>query len=1150
MPSARRRMLLATGAAVGLAATSLAWTAATAAPGAVAAASSGPTRAVIVLLRDQHTNLPATKGMSSPRALAARSDQAPLMSAATAAGGRNVHGFSLINGFAASLTATGIDQLAANPEVAAIVPDLPITLPDRASQAPATAGAAGAVANPDPTVCPSDPTKPLLEPEALQTTHTAFRDTSVPQAQNIVTGAGVKVAWIADGLDANNPDFIRPDGSHVIVDFQDFSGDGLNAPSPAGESFGDASSIAAQGRQVYDLSTFVNPAHPLPAGCTITVRGIAPGASLVGLKVFGNSNSAPTSRFIQAIDYAVNVDHVDVINESFGGNPFPDPSNDPISLADDAAVAAGVTVVSGTGDSGTNGTIGSPSSDPNVISVAGTTTFRLYAQTTFAGIQLGNGTWANDNITSLSSGGTTQTARVPDLSAPGDSGWALCSPDLTLYEECSDFAGNPASIQDFGGTSESSPLVAGAAALVIQAYESTHGGVRPAPALVKRLLTGTATDLGYPASEQGAGEVNTLAAVQAAQAWHDGNGSPNGATDAIVPSPNQLVGVGNGGQHLSQPLTLTNASSHPQTVHLSTRTLGAVLSKDTGTAFLNSATAPTFVDAFGIPRAYTRRTFHVPAGADRLDVSIASVTPVSPMRIILFDPSGRFTAYSVPQGDGNFAHVDVRFPNPGTWTAYYALSAAAGFDGPIPFVITTQKFATDGTVSPATVTIPAHGTRTVTVHTTLPSQVGDVSAAVLVRRGDGLTTSVPLTLRTMIPTGHKSNTFTGVVTGGNGRVQGQGPGQSNAYYLDVPAGKSDLTIGLTLDKDPGDIVFGVLSGPDNQVASFQSNLNVDSDGNLVQSAGFQLYLRNPKAGRYVFDLFVIDGVTGLEVSQKFTATLAFNTVKVSAPALPDSAATKLAAGVPVNVPVKITNTGSVPLEYFADGRLDTTGDLPLAELSGAKQPIPLPVPDGVTPNWQSPTEVTHLAITATADTGVNLDINYASGSPEIYAANVNDSATASSDAARVAAGGWAADVGQTGPFDGPAPAGQVTLTAVAHGKLFDPGLTSSTGDVWAVGIDPASDPALAALLGAAHSALLSNHLSAGTHLATPSVAPSVVPTGPVTLNPGQSTTIIVTITPTAAKHSVVRGHLYIDTFNFVSGSGDELIDLPYAYTVK
>src|SRR5262249_22566171 len=155
--------------------------------------------------------------------------------------------------------------------------------------------------------------------------------------------------WLADGIDINNPDFIRVDGSHVFVDYQDFSGEGPDAPSSAGEAFGDASAIAAQGRQTYDLADYVNPAHALPPGGTIKIRGIAPGAALVGLKVFGNSNSAPTSRFIEAIDYAVNVAGVDVINESFGANPFPDNNNDPISLADSAAVDAGVTVVASSG---------------------------------------------------------------------------------------------------------------------------------------------------------------------------------------------------------------------------------------------------------------------------------------------------------------------------------------------------------------------------------------------------------------------------------------------------------------------------------------------------------------------------------------------------------------------------------------------------------------------------------------------------------------------------------------------------------------------------------------------------------------------------------------------------------------------------------
>ncbi len=96
--------------------------------------------------------------------------------------------------------------------------------------------------------------------------------------------------------------------------------------------------------------------------------------------------------------------------------------------------------------------------------------------------------------------------------------------NVDIYEGCTNDTGEPSPIQNFGGTSLSSPLTAGAAALVIQAYEKTHGGVRPTPALVKRLLTSTATDLGHPAYEQGAGLLNSLAAVQAAMSWKDGNG--------------------------------------------------------------------------------------------------------------------------------------------------------------------------------------------------------------------------------------------------------------------------------------------------------------------------------------------------------------------------------------------------------------------------------------------------------------------------------------------------------------------------------------------------------------------------------------------------------------------------------------------------
>ncbi|MFI6077608.1 S8 family serine peptidase [Actinoplanes sp. NPDC051343] len=1109
------------------------------------ATAGQPARGVIVMLRNQHKDLSFTRSANSPRARAAKKDQAPVISRAKSAGMRDVRGFTSVNAIAATATTAQISALTADPTVAAVYPDLPITkAPTGSDAAPPVKGAAqSGVASP---ICPSDPSKPLLEPEALQTTNTAFSNPATPQAQSLATGKGVKVAFLADGLDINNPDFIRADGSHVFVDYKDFSGEGPDAPSSAAEAFGDASSIAAQGLHSYDLADFVNPAHALPPGCTITVRGIAPGASLVGLKVFGNSNTAPTSRFIQALDYAVNDATVDVINESFGGNPFPDLGNDPISLADDAAVDAGVTVVASTGDAGTTGTIGSPSSDAKVIGVAATTTFRSYAQTGSSGFQFSNGTWADGNISGLSSGGVTSHGRVPDLAAPGDLGWALCTPNTEIYEDCVDYKGAPASIQNFGGTSQSSPFTAGAAALVIQAYESTHHGVRPAPALVKRLLTSTATDLGHPAYEQGAGQLNSLAAVKAALSFKDSNGSPKPLGTSLVVDKTQLVTDGQPGGTTTSKLSITNVSGNTQKVNLSTRTLGKTVSNQSGSVTLNAATAPTFVDATGVVRSYTTQKFKVGLGADRLDFSFAAATEPYAMRIILIDPQGVYSAYSIPQGYGNFGHIDVHYPSFGTWTAYLALSKSSAFNGSIKWQATTSDFTSFGSVSPSTLSLAPGATGTVKVTTRLPKNPGDVSASVQLSTPLGLTTSVPLTARTLIPTNSSSNTFTGVLTGGNGRSGDGGYAQTNAYYLDVPAGKKDLGISVGV-QDPGVTYYGVLTSPDGQVYSYQSNLYADATGTGVQDKALQIYRRNPQAGRWLLTLDFTNPQSGLEVAQPFTGKVTFNTVKVSA-SLPNGSTLK--AGRAVTVPVKVTNTGAAPLTYFADARLNTIGDLPLVELSGAET-TPLPVPAGVYPQWLVPTESKQLTVQAAATQPVNLDLFYSSGEPELYSSAQGNGAVVRVQAPQVSPGLWAADIGQTGPFDGPAPAGTVTTAAVAQGQLFDPAVTSSTGDFWQLGVGSGDDAAMAALKADAKAGKYVAHAT-GTHAAGSQAATKAAAadaTGPVILQPGQSTTITVTITPSAAKGSTVKGHLYIDTVSQVTLGGDELIDLPYSYKV-
>ena len=62
------------------------------------------------------------------------------------------------------------------------------------------------------------------------------------------------------------------------------------------------------------------------------------------------------------------------------------------------------------------------------------------------------------------------------------------------------------------------------------------------------------------------------------------------------------------------------------------------------------------------------------------------------------------------------------------------------------------------------------------------------------------------------------------------------------------------------------------------------------------------------------------------------------------------------------------------------------------------------------------------------------------------------------------------------------------------------------------------------------------------------------PFSPITINPGQSATINVTITPTGPVGTVISGDLYVDDFvNGVSPygqlTGDELAAIPYEYTI-
>jgi Subtilase family len=1107
---------------------------------AAAKPAAAASRDVIVILRDQRPDLPAVRGASGTRAAALASAQTAIVSHMQSSGASRIHGFALINAVAARVAPAEADALAAHPLVQAVVPDMAIrlrraasaNLRDAAGGGGGSSGAAtaSAAAAADPALCNT------LEPEALQLTHTAYLDPSIPQAQRVrdgrgefVTGKGVKVAWIADGIDPTLPGFIHTDGTPVFVDYQDFSGDPAGTPTAGGEAFGDASSIAAQDTPngkllTFDLSAFVNATHPLPSPCKIRIRGMAPGASLVGLKVFSNIGISTTSNFVQAIEYAVLHDGVDVINESFGGNPFPDNDNDPIALVDQAAVAAGVTVVVSTGDSGYNSTLGTPSTDAAVISSGASTQFRAYAQAGYGAAPFATHGWISDNISALSSGGFSMSGpRVPNTVAPGDLGWALCSNNAKLFTDCTNYE-TPAvatPIQLFGGTSESSPLTAGAAALVIQAYRSTHRGADPSPALVKEILMSTATDLGAPPSEQGAGFINALAAVNAALGTGAGSGllnRPSSATIDDFPGAPESVSV-----------AVTNTGSTTQHLVPSLQALGKAFAGQNLTLTLNPAIDPTFPNVTGSPRSYITRTFEVPAGAQHLDAAIAYQAPFNGpgayVYLGLIDPNGRDAAYSIPQGeDSGYGHVDVVNPAAGTWTAIIwtrAPGIAGSYTGPVKFRWAVENYATFGSVSPASLNLAPGATQWITARFRMPSQAGDQGVAIRFANSGGVRHSdIPIALRTLIPIGPEGGSFSGTLTGGNGRPV-TGPTQTFAF--DVPPGLNNMSLSLH-DGDSFYVLEGLLIDPNGMELSVEPNF--DANGN--NQATLQLDRANPQPGRWRFILLVNYYSSGNEISQPFTARIRFDAAQVSAPGLPNDPGRKLSAsGPPLVVPVTITNNGDIAEAYFADARINgltslAFGTVPACVLDSGGAPVTtLPYACFAT---ELPTQVRSVQFVAQSTAPITMDaennVGYVvgvTGAPDLYARTIGpDTVAASLTEPEVPWGEWVMIPSLVGPY-GPAgaPTTPIATEAVLQLKPFDAAVTSDYGDLW-------------------------SDVTFGTRTFTSGLV----------LSTGTSGTIHLTIKPSPSQvGTTVHGFIYIDTYNGTVGSGDEVVALPYSYRV-
>ena len=317
-----------------------------------------------------------------------------------------------------------------------------------------------------------------------------------------IQGAGVGVAVIDSGISNT--------GDYAIVDFVDFVHGRTDGPyDDFGHGTHVAGLIASSGRRSNGQ-----------------YAGVAPAASLVGLKVLDAAGSGLTSTVLSAIDYAIANKTklgIRVINLSLGHVIDEPAATDPLVQAVERAVAAGLVVVVSAGNSGTNPDTGvtgyagisSPGNAPSAITVGALDTKQTLTRT-------------DDDVTAYSSRGPTwyDGLAKPDLAAPGHRLTSDATSDSTLAVELAARFEPSAREKDssgflrLSGTSMAAAVTSGAVALMIDAHRASLSKTPElSPNTIKAVLQFTAFDVpGADLLTQGAGALNaagaaTLAAV-------------------------------------------------------------------------------------------------------------------------------------------------------------------------------------------------------------------------------------------------------------------------------------------------------------------------------------------------------------------------------------------------------------------------------------------------------------------------------------------------------------------------------------------------------------------------------------------------------------------------------------------------------------